>query len=270
MKTGPILWISISILLLCLGFHGCRAVVNRAAFHPDKRSIPVDQLPQGLSEVFIDTEDGIQLQCYLLDHQNSEKIVIYFHGNAGNLSHRIQDLQKLHQMGVSVLGVSYRGYGKSQGSPNEAGVYKDGMAALQYVREDLGYMEKDIYLLGRSIGTTVAIHIAQDKKLAGLVLVTPLTSGKALGLASGMGPFSVVAGSAFNNIGKVDNIKCPVLVLHGTADRVIPYEMGVKIHQLLSGPKKMVTLEGAGHNNLSTDYHQQYWAPISEFLTQGI
>lgn len=256
-------------LLACSPF-ACRSVVNKAAFNPDRRALAPNLLPQDVTEAFFQTSDGIQLQSYFLKNQDSEKLVIYFHGNAGNLSHRIPDLQKLHQLGASVLGVSYRGYGSSQGSPSETGIYKDGDAAFKYATEKLGNNEEDIYLFGRSLGTTVAIHTAQGKNIGGMILVSPLTNAQEMGAAAGMGSFSVVAGSAFDNIGKVSNIQCPTLVIHGTADQVIPYSMGVRIHQGLNVPKKLVSLEGAGHNDLSTDFQQQYWKPISGFLNQGI
>jgi len=128
----------------------------------------------------------------------------------------------------------------------------------------------NIYIFGRSIGTTVAIHTAQKKKLAGLILVTLLTSGKDMAKATGLGIVSFVAGLSFRNIDKIHNISCPVLVIHGTNDQVIPYGMGVEIYNKLQTKKRMVTIRGARHNNISSSFSGSYWMPISDFITYGI
>lgn len=270
MKNKLIL--SVILLLGLYALSRCRSMaINMIAFHPDKKTtIDSDNLPQGMKEIFITTEDGIRLQCYHLPNHNSEQIVVFFHGNAGNLSHRIDDLVKISRCNVSVLGVSYRGYGKSEGRPSEKGIYRDGRAALAFSLNELGHSENKVYVFGRSLGTTVAADISQNADLAGLILVTPLTSGKAQARSTGLGAVAFLAGSSFRNIDKMQNIKCPVLVIHGTEDQVVPYEMGVEIHNMLKTKKKMIMITNAGHNNISSDFPRKYWKPISEFITGGI
>jgi fermentation-respiration switch protein FrsA (DUF1100 family) len=258
------------LIFVTLAVSGCGSLINRMAFHPDKESsIPQDKLPQGVQEIFIDTTDGVKIQSYFIPDKSSKKIVIFFHGNAGNIAHRLVDLLQIRESGVNVLGVGYRGYGKSEGKPNEKGIYRDGESALAYAIAALGFNINDIYIFGRSIGTTVAIHTAQEKDLAGLILVTPLTSGKEQAKAMGLNSIAFLAGGSFNNIEKIQNITCPVLVIHGDADRVIPYRMSVEIYEKIQTEKELITICGAGHNNISADFNPQYWESISGFINKG-
>lgn len=255
--------ITISIFVLL----GCQTVVNKMAFHPDtKNVIPTNKLPENVKEIFIKTEDKIEIQTYFIPNKSSNKIVIYYHGNAGNIGHRLSDLMQISRFGVNVLGVGYRGYGKSQGSPTEEGIYIDGKSALKYATNELGFTLEQVYIFGRSIGTTVAINTAQRKNIAGLILVTPLTSGKDHAKASGLGLVSFLAGNSFNNIEKIPEIICPALIIHGNKDRVIPFEMGVKIYEDIKTEKKFVKIEGAGHNDISGTYKSIYWNSILEFI----
>ncbi len=268
MKTNPLILVA---LILLLTSSGCRNIVNKMAFHPDKVSyIPQNRLPPGVDEKFISTADGIKIQSYFVVDNSSDNLVLFFHGNAGNISHRMLDLLQFRQFGVNVLGVGYRGYGKSEGKPSENGIYLDGEAALDYAINELGFDEENIFIFGRSIGTTVAINTSQEKDIAGLILVSPLASGKDQAKATGLSLISFVAGSSFNNVDKVANIICPTLVIHGTDDRVIPYRMGVDIYSMIKSRKKLVTIRGAGHNNISTESKNEYWKPISSFIEKGI
>ena len=246
---------------------GCKAIVNMLAFYPDSDNvIHKELLPMGIEEFEVETEDKIKIKSLYLPARESDKVIIYFHGNAGNIYNRIPSLTQLREYGLNVIGVSYRGYGKSDGEPSEEGVYLDGEAIFNYVSKRLGFAHKNIVIVGRSIGTTVAINTAQHKNIGGLVLVTPLTSGKAHANAGSLSLFSSLAGDSFNNIRKMENITTPVLVIHGTKDRVIPYSMGKELFNAVNSKKEFVTIEGAGHNNLHDVYGQKYWLSISDFL----
>ncbi|MCK4538654.1 MAG: alpha/beta hydrolase, partial [Candidatus Krumholzibacteria bacterium] len=237
----------------------CNSLINRMTFHPDRDALPAEQLPADVQEVFFETGDGIKIQAYYLEKPLSRKILIYFHGNAGNISHRLPDLINIHSFNINVLGVSYRGYGKSQGKPSEDGIYIDGAAALEYVTRVLGYDMGNVVVLGRSIGASVAIHISQDIDLGGLILITPLTSAKAYARTTGLGLISSLAGNAFNNIEKIGNVVCPTLVVHGNKDNIISIEMGREIFDRSTAEKRFAEIEGAGHNDLSTIYRGMYW-----------
>ena len=246
---------------------GCQAVVNRIAFYPDtNKVIPTNQLPGSVEEIFIETEDKIEIQCLLIPHKSSSKIVIYYHGNGGNIGHRLSELLEISQLGVNVLGVGYRGYGKSQGSPTEEGIYIDGKSALKYAIGHLHFNLEQVFILGRSIGTAVAINTARRKNIAGLILVTPLTSGREHAKASGLRLISFLAGKSFNNIGKITEIICPALIIHGNKDRIIPFEMGVMIYDRIKTDKKFIEIDGAGHNDIFSKYKSIYLNSILEFI----
>ncbi len=265
MSEALIILVLSSLVLLVL--LGCDSVVNRFAFFPDTADVMRrDELPPDVQEVFIEARDGVKLQCYYLPRPGSKRLLVYFHGNAGNIGHRLLDLLRLRDLGIHVLALSYRGYGRSEGRPSEKGIYLDGEGAVRYATEELGFPHQQMFLMGRSIGTTVAVHTAQQMDLAGLILVSPLTSGRDHARAHGFGPLSAIAGRSFDNISKMPGIRSPLLVIHGTRDRVIPLPMGKRIHDAHVGAKRLVTVEGAGHNDLSDHRGDVYWREIGDFI----
>jgi len=246
---------------------GCETIVNRMAFFPAvTKSAAVENIPAGVKEIYIVTEDKVHLQCFLISNSRAKNIVIYFHGNAGNIYDRIPELIALAKTGVSVLGIGYRGYGKSTGKPSENGICKDGEASLKYATEELGYSADKIFMCGRSLGTVVALNISRGKKLAGIILVTPMTSGKEMARSHGFGLLAMFAGDAFNNLKKLPEIISPVLIIHGDRDEVVPWTMGEQILELLQVSKKMVTIRGGFHNDLEFTNPGLYWNSIKDFV----
>ena len=265
--------IDLRVIPLCLSallaLSACKPVVEFFAFHPDRTyAVPAESLPAGTEDLFLETEDGVRIQALHLRHPSSKILTIYFHGNAGNVYHRLPDLQRLRSFGSSVLAVGYRGYGKSEGSPSEPGIYGDARAAFAYATGPLGYPPSRIVLLGRSIGSTAATDLAQGKDLGGLILVSPLTSGREQASAMGMGFAAPIAGDAFDNLRKIGNVAAPLLVVHGTADHIIPVAMGKKIAAAAPGAVELHLIEGAGHNDLSSRHAARYWKPIAAFLAR--
>jgi len=255
------------LCLLAFAISGCKPIVNYFAFYPDTRNvIATEKLPANVQEVTITTQDQVNITSLYLPSAGSEKLLIYFHGNAGNIYHRLSDLQQLQSFGVNVIGVSYRGYGKSDGSPSEAGIYMDGKAVYQHAVDKLGFTTENIIILGRSIGSTAAADLAQGKKLHGLILVTPLSNGKEQATASGLGMISAFAGESFDNLTKIKNLNSPLLVIHGTDDYVVPFAMGKAIYDRANVKKEFIKIDGAGHNNLQNAYPDEYWQPIYEFI----
>jgi fermentation-respiration switch protein FrsA (DUF1100 family) len=262
------IFIKSAALICCFAaLAGCSDIVNQFAFYPDtKTAIPAEKLPAGVDEIFFTTGDHVRLQAYYVKNPDSDRLLIFFHGNAGNICHRLPDIIHLKNCGINVLGISYRGYGKSEGSPSEKGIYLDGAAAVDYAVRTLGYPLNRIMIFGRSIGTAVAVHISQHKDIAGLILITPLTSARAHAKAQGLGVFSFLAGDAFDNLSKIQNIRCPLLVVHGTKDEILPFSMGREIFDQASTQKSFVAIEGGGHNNLSQVDPEKYWGAIAKFI----
>ena len=182
-------------------------IVNKFTFYPHNKMIrTIKDLPSFVSERWLTTVDGENLQSLYFKHSQDKKdLIIYFHGNTGNIfsHHRFEHAQRLFDMGLNVLLISYRGYCKSTGKPNEQGIYNDGEAALKYTNQTLGYSNQEIYIFGRSLGTTVATHISQNRKFKGIVLITPLTSAVEMGIEMGFRYFSIFARGAFNSLKKI-------------------------------------------------------------------
>jgi fermentation-respiration switch protein FrsA (DUF1100 family) len=253
------------ILIFTLLFINCTAIVNHLSFFPYKDENTYKRTSH-FGELFINTEDGKVLQAFLFKNDSSKTILLYFHGNAGNLSHRIPELVKYAEMGINVLAVSYRGFGKSTGHPSEKGIYKDGIAAYKYIKDILKFKENDIFICGRSIGTTAAINTAMGKNIKGLLLISPLTNGKDYAKYHGLGFISFIAGNSFNNISKIDKTKCKVLIIHGTIDEVIPYSMGKQLFDKITGEKSFVTIAHGTHNELEMQDSLKFWSSIQQFL----
>jgi hypothetical protein len=253
---------------LFLSLTSCECVVNRFAFYPDtESSVSPDRLPLSARELTITASDGVNIQAiHFRRADNPQKLIIYFHGNAGNLYHRIDESAMLMKSGWDVLLVGYRGYGKSGGSPSEKGVYTDGESALNYAAGTLGYKMNMICLYGRSLGTTVAVNTAQNRDLSRVVLITPVSSGREMSELFTGGMLSSLAEGTFDSLGKVNNIKVPVLIVHGSSDEVVPYVQGLKLYEKFTGSKKMVTIPGGRHNDIEYTHRDMYWNAVFEFM----
>ena len=251
-------------LLLAPVLTGCAPLVNQMAFYPDRTyRLPHEQLPHDVKPISIAAEHQPTLAAYFLPSERSGKLLIYFHGNAGNLDYWLPTLIRLRDMGVNVLGVEYRGFGRSEGSPSEHGLYADGEAAWTYATQTLGYRPEDILLVGRSIGTTVATHVAAARRPGGLILVSPMTDAKSV--VRSLGLIALLAGNAFDNLARCPDIAAPTLVIHGTDDRIIPAEMGALIFDAIPASKRFVLIRGAGHIRL--DKRDEYWEAIEQFVS---
>jgi hypothetical protein len=258
------------LILFCLFILsgcGCEAIINRMAFAPTVTKADVLQsIPPDISEVYVDTADGLCLQSFFISNRSSSSIIIYFHGNAGNIYERIPELVDLSKTGVSVLGIGYRGYGKSTGKPSERGIYLDGQAAVKYAEEKLKYGKEEIFLCGRSLGSVVALEMARNNKFAGIILVTPLTSGADVLRAHGYRLSPLLVGDVIDNMKKVPDISSPVLIIHGDKDEVVPWAMGEKIFSALKNPKKIVTITGGQHSDLEFVNPALYYGSIEQFI----
>lgn len=268
-KSDKRIKLKVKLLICCLFCFNCAPLVSKLSFFPKNTPRVAHQfLPPNVKEQIIVTEDNKKLQCFIVKNPVSKNLLIYFHGNAGNIYQRIPELLKISKANVDVLGVGYRGFGKSTGYPSEQGIYRDGIAAFRYAIDSLNYKQNNVFILGRSIGTTVAVDLSVEKDLAGVILVTPLTNAKEYAKAHGLGILSVLAGSAFNNLKKCPNIISPVLVIHGTKDEVIPFEMGKTIFKDIRSEKTFVKIEGGFHNNLEYRGSALYWGSINEFIAK--
>ena len=182
------------------------------------------------------------------------KLVLYFHGNEGNVSTSIGETALLRNLGYSVLVVDYRGYGQSDGAfPSETGIYEDADAALNALVHEWRIQPKKIFVYGHSLGAAVAIDLAsRHPELGGLVVESAFTSIYDMAKLEpkyGIFPVGLLLNQRFESIKKVSRLNMPVLYIHGTADRVIPYTMGVELYEHSGGQKRFVAVAGGGHDD---------------------
>jgi uncharacterized protein len=215
-------------------------------------------------EIFFKTEDGVMINA-LFFRGDRDDVILYFHGNAGDLSGWQFAAEDLLKSGCSVMLIDYRGYGKSEGVVSEKGFYLDAEAAYGYLIQEKNFNPQDVIIYGRSVGTGVAVHLAARYPNKGLVLEAPYTS---LGnLADTKVPFffpSVYLRYTFHNERRINSIRGPLIVVHGTEDTLIPPSEGQILYDKFNGKKRLLLIAGAAHNDLSD--HDEYHDFIAHIL----
>ncbi len=183
--------------------------------------------------------------------EDSLAVILLFHGNGGNITDRIEKLKLLSELGVDVFIIDYRGYGKSEGRPNEDGIYKDGYCAYRYLTGIRGVPENRVIVMGESLGGAVACEVASKFTVGGLILEATMKNARSIALRTlPILPPSLYLKSQFNNIGKISQIHCPVLIIYGTKDTTIPPSHSVQLYKSADEPKEIVAIEGASHNDV--------------------
>ncbi|MCK4661577.1 MAG: alpha/beta hydrolase [Bacteroidales bacterium] len=216
-------------------------------------------------EFFITTNDGEKINALFFPN-NSNKVILYFHGNAGSLDSWQYIYDSFKSLEYNFFIFDYRGYGKSTGKISEKGLYLDGQAAFNFLLKK-GFKKDEIIIYGRSIGTGIAVEIADKNKINSLILETPFTNLKKL--ANEKAPYLLPRISlkyTFDNIGKINNINIPFLIIHGKKDNLIPFKHGEQIYNEYKGKKQFLIIEEGEHNNL--DAFPEFTQGISLFLNQ--
>jgi fermentation-respiration switch protein FrsA (DUF1100 family) len=214
-------------------------------------------------DVVFDTDDGLQLHGWYIPRPGARRVLLFMHGNAGNISHRGDSVSIFHQLGLNVFIFDYRGYGRSQGSPDEQGLYRDAAAAWRYLVETRAVDAGDIIVFGRSLGGAVAARLASGVEPAALILESTLSSSK--DFARRVFPLLsrlVLLRFEFDTAAYVRQVDCPVLVLHSPDDEIMPYALGRKVYEAAGEPKQFIDLRG-DHNSgflLSQPGYQRHLA----------
>lgn len=202
----------------------------------------------GFSDVSIKSADGILLQLWVRPAAIHFPTIIYFHGNAANLANRAGIYAALANKGFGVIALSYRGYGKSAGSPSEQGIYDDARAAIAYATQQKNIPLSQIILYGESLGSGVAVQMANEYPVAAVVLQSPYTSvaTRAAEIYSFL-PVQWLIKDRFDSIDKIASIKAPLLVFHGERDRTIPVAHGRAIFEKAAVPKQAYYFPDVDH-----------------------
>jgi len=202
-------------------------------------------------EIFINRENAV-LHGVLIKSEQSKGVILYFHGNRGDIRRWGKTGKSLVAYGFDVLVVDYRGYGKSRGTRAEKHLYQDGQLFYDHLKEKLGYDRIIIY--GRSLGSAIATSVAYAKKCELLILETPIT--RLIDVIPLLKNILVVPGIQrykFDSLSRVAQIKCPTYVFHGTSDKVVPFRLGLQLFKAISAPdKKFIQIDKGKHNNLDS------------------
>ena len=207
-------------------------------YHPNENNYSDDKITVNIEKVNIKTSDNINLLGWYHEKNLKEfKTLIFFHGNAGSLENRIHKLNHFKDMNVNFLIIAWRGFSGNSGEPSENGLYKDGKSAIDWlIKKDIS--EQKLILYGESLGTGVAVHLAQNRNFSGVILETPFTS--MIDAAKTFYPYipvKLLLKDKFENYKKIKNINSPILIMHGEADQIVPFSMGKKLYEIANKPK---------------------------------
>jgi len=253
-----ILLIYLSVLVYLFFFQ------RNLLYLPNENNYSGDKIKVDIEEVQIKTSDNINLLGWFHKKDlNKFKTIVYFHGNAGKLENRIHKLNHFKDMDINFLIISWRGFSENSGKPTEQGLYKDGKSAIDWLK-NMGLDDKDIILYGESLGTGIAIEIAQNKNFAGLILETPFTS--MIDAAKNVYPYipvGLLLKDRYENDKKIKNINIPLLVMHGEEDQIIPFKMGKKIYEIANKPKYSYFTK---YDNHMMEYDEKLVFALTSFI----
>jgi hypothetical protein len=221
----------------------------------------------------IDTRDGERLRAWHVRHPAPRALIMYFHGNGGNLSVWAPIVAGIARQGYSVVAFDYRGYGLSTGRPSERGLSRDVDAVLDQVssRWKADGAPKTIIYWGRSLGATMAAYAAAKQAPAGLILESGFPDARSLFRASPPLAFLALFSTyRFSTAGHLKRVTCPVLVMHGDADSIIPFEHGRALFETAAGPKQFFTIRGGDHNDATPPDEKAYWTVVNSFIDSFI
>jgi hypothetical protein len=228
--------------------------------------------------VRLDTEDGETLHGWWIPANDVSRetppehrvghTLLFFHGNAGNISGRLESVQQFYQLGLNVLIVDYRGYGQSTGSPSEEGIYRDAEACWRYLTETKGLAPQKIVVFGRSMGGGPATWLATREQPGAVILESVFTNVPDVGAHHySFLPVRALATNQFDNESRVAEIKAPKLFVHSQGDRVVPFELGRQVYEAAAEPKQFLEIEG-GHNDGFLVSAEEYLRTIDDFLSE--
>lgn len=252
-----------ALVLLAWWFQGRLLYLPSAVVEatPADRGMPFEK-------VRLQAADAVELAGWYVPMDSPRGTLLFFHGNAGNISHRLDSIAQFRELGLAVFIVDYRGYGRSGGRPSERGTARDARAAWSYLTAERGVDPGRIVVFGRSLGAAVAAELACRVQPAAVVLESAFTSVPAV--AASAYPFLPVRWLArirYPTVDYVRRIRAPVLVIHSRDDEIIPFAHGRAVYDAAPGPKRFLRIHG-GHNTGFLDSDAAYRAGVDDFLSE--
>ena len=265
LRTGALL---LGVLVLSF-LGGCwNWFVESQVFFPDTS---IEQTPTDFGlryeDIWFESGDGVRLHGWLVPASVPTHFLLFCHGNAGNISHRLDNIRLLQQRGITVFIFDYRGYGRSHGRISEHGFYQDSEAAHEVARKLTEQNKAKLVIFGRSLGGIAATHLGATQACDGLVLESTFTNMGATARALYPLPFTEqLLKHRLNAAGEIAQVRVPILFFHGDRDKVVPLQLGRELYEAALAPKEFVTVPGAGHNDTYLVGGRAYFNKIEVFL----
>ena len=232
------------------------------SLHATPSSIELDY-----ETITLKTHDGIALDSWFVPAKNSKGTILFCHGNAGNISHRLHSIEQFHQLGLSVFIFDYRGYGNSEGSPSEQGTYIDAKTAWDHLTNEMNIPDNDIIIFGRSLGSAIATELATKTSPKTLIIESSFTSVPDIASHHySLFPVRLLSRYTYPTEENIQKVSAPILVIHSPDDEIIPYELGKQNFDKAAQPKYFLEIKG-GHNDGPIVTGKAYSDGILQFLS---
>lgn len=252
---------SIAYLAIAIGMYSYQ---RKLMYLPNSPvSIPPHIALTGFDDIRFTTSDGETLQAWYLEAKKDQPTILFFHGNAGSIAERIERLAYYQTQGYGALFVSYRGYGKSTGKPTETGLVADALASYDWLTQK-GLSAQNILVVGESLGAAVSVRLAMQRSIKALIIEAPFTSTIDVAKSTYWWlPIELLMKDRFETIKIIDQIKVPLLIVHGDMDEVTNVEQGRKLYEKAGHPKTLKIIEGVNHNDL---FVESVWQLETDFI----
>jgi len=264
------IWIVIIITGAYIIFIGFLFIFQSHYIYYPERILSADPGSIGLyfESVSFKTTDRVKLSGWFIPSESARGVILFCHGNAGNISHRLDSIQIFHQLGLDVFIFDYRGYGQSEGNLTEQGTYKDAEAAWRYLIEERQVSPNKIIVFGRSLGGAVASWLAQSHTPGALILESTFTSlpDIAATLYRYL-PVRLLLRFEYNTAEYLSGVNCPVLIVHSRDDEIMPFSHGCRLFEMASEPKKFLEISGT-HNEGFITSGKRYEEGLNAFISE--
>lgn len=254
------------IVFISALFFYLRYLETKGIFYPLKKiEITPAILHIPFEDIYLQTKDNLKLNAWFIPKENVKSTILFCHGNAGNIGHRLEKIVLLRQADIDIFIIDYRGYGKSCGNPSEKGLYLDARAAYYYLVNRRGLNPEDIILYGESLGGAVVIDLAAVEKTGGLIVEGTFSRGRDMAKIINPCLPAFFFYHKFDSMSKIKKVSVPKLFIHSRDDEIVPFAMAKELYKEADESKHFLEIRG-GHNTSFSDSQELYLAGLKLFI----